>query len=83
MGSIVRDHGAGFTRLPTSAPSGYHQLLTNGLPSLMPRTSIPSRDVVDGTAPRKARKENGLAAARLEKRCAVLPTVERLAALPW
>ena len=90
VGAIVRDHGASFTRLPASELAGYHELLANGLPSLTPRTSVQSRDVVGGTAPRqvasalrRARKEHGQAAARLEKRRAVLPTVEGLAALPW
>jgi argininosuccinate lyase len=90
VGAIVRDHGGSFTRLPASELAVYHALLANGLPPLTPRASVQSRDVVGGTAPRqvasairRTRKETGLAAARLEKRRAVLPTVEGLAALPW
>lgn len=90
LGAIVRDHGGSFTRLPAAELGKYHPLLADGLPPLNPRTSVQSRDIVGGTAPRqvasalrRARKENGLAAVRLEKRRAVLPTVEGLAALPW
>lgn len=90
VGAIVRDHGGGFTRLPASGLSQYHALLADGLPRLTPRTSVQSRDVVGGTAPRqvatalrKARRENERMTARLEKRRALLPTVEGLAALPW
>jgi argininosuccinate lyase len=90
VGAIVRDFGATFTRQPASELAKYHALLADGLPPLTPKTSVQSRDVVGGTAPRqvssairRARKENGLAVARLEKRRAVLPTVEGLAALPW
>ncbi|MFN8632838.1 MAG: argininosuccinate lyase [Chloroflexota bacterium] len=90
VAAIVRDHGPGFTRLPASELGRYHALLADGVPSLTPRTSVQARDIQGGTAPRqvaaalrRARREHGQAAARLEKRRAVLPTVEALAALPW
>ncbi|MGE3912969.1 MAG: argininosuccinate lyase [Chloroflexota bacterium] len=90
VGALVRDHGPGFVRLSGEQLAPYHSLLAAGMPRLTPRTSVQSRDVVGGTAPRqvaaalrKARREYAQAAARLEKRRAVLPTVERLAALPW
>jgi argininosuccinate lyase len=90
VGAIVRDHGSGFTRLPASVLAGYHPLLTDGIPPLTPKTSVQSRDVVGGTAPRqvaaalrRSRREHAQATSRLEKRRTGLPTVEALAALPW
>jgi argininosuccinate lyase len=90
VGAIVRDHGPGFTRLPASELSRYHQLLADGVPSLTPRTSVQARDVLGGTAPRqvaaalrRSRRDHAQVSARLEKRRATLPTVEMLVALPW
>ena len=90
VAAIVRDHGAGFTRLPATQLAGYHALLADGMPSLTPRSSVQARDVSGGTAPRqvaaalrRSRREHAQAVARLEKRRATLPTVESLAALPW
>jgi argininosuccinate lyase len=90
VAAIVRDHGPSFTRLPASQLAAYHPLLADGMPTLTPRTSVQSRDVVGGTSPRqvasalrRARRWHAQAVARLEKRRAGLPTVERLAALPW
>jgi argininosuccinate lyase len=90
VGAIVRDHGAGFTRLPASELARYHELLSDGVPPLTPRTSVQARDIVGGTAPRqvaaatrRSRREHAQSVARLEKRRAALPTVESLAALPW
>ncbi|MCC7372500.1 MAG: argininosuccinate lyase [Chloroflexi bacterium] len=90
VGAIVRDFGASFTRQPASELAKYHALLSDGLPPLTPRTSVQSRDILGGTAPRqvssairRARKEHMLAAARLKKLRAALPSVEGLAALPW
>jgi argininosuccinate lyase len=90
VAAIVRDHGAGFTRLPASQLAGYHPLLADGMPSLTPRSSVQARDVAGGTAPRqvaaalrRSRREHAQAVARLKERRASLPTVEALAALPW
>jgi argininosuccinate lyase len=90
VAAIVRDHGPGFTRLPASELGRYHALLTDGMPSLTPRSSVQARDVVGGTAPRqvsaalrRSRKEHAQAITRLGKRRATLPTVEGLASLPW
>jgi len=86
VGAIVRDHGAGFTRLGTDVLAGYHPLLAEGAPRLTPRTSVQSRDVAGGTGPRqvagalrRARRDHARAVARSEARRAKLPTVERLA----
>jgi argininosuccinate lyase len=90
VGAIVRDHGAGFTRLPASELARYHELLADGVPPLTPRTSVQARDILGGTAPRqvaaalrRSRRDYAQATSRLEKRRAVLPTVKSLAALPW
>jgi argininosuccinate lyase len=90
VGAIVRDFGPGFTRAPASELAKYHALLADGVPPLTPRTSVQARDILGGTAPkqvasalRRARREQAQAGARLEKRRALLPTVEGLAGLPW
>jgi argininosuccinate lyase len=90
VGAIVRDFGPGFTRVPAADLATYHALLADGVPPLTPRTSVQARDILGGTAPkqvaaalRRSRREHGQAAARLEKRRAVLPTVEGLVGLPW
>jgi hypothetical protein len=51
---------------------------------------VQGRDVIGGTAPRpvslalrRARRDHQRALDRLESRRARLPTVEKLAALPW
>ena len=90
VASIVRDHGAAFTRLPAETLAAYHPLLANGAPELTPRSSVRGRDIVGGTAPRqvslalrRARRDHQRALDRLESRRIALPSVEKLAALPW
>src|SRR5262245_49857106 len=90
VGAIVRDHGAGFTRLPADELGRYHPLLADGMPSLTPKTSVQARDIHGGTAPRqvsaairRSRRDHAQAVGRLAKRRSAFPTVESLAALPW
>jgi argininosuccinate lyase len=90
VGAIVRDHGAAFTRLPAETLATYHPLLAKGTPELTARTSVQGRNVTGGTAPRqvslalrRGRRDHQRALDRLEARRATLPTVEKLAALPW
>ncbi len=90
VGAIIRDHGAGFAKLPAAELASYHPHLAEIASSLTPRASVQSRDVVGGTAPRqvaaalrRSRRDHAQASARLEKHRGSLPNFVTLAALPW
>ncbi|MCC6179633.1 MAG: argininosuccinate lyase [Chloroflexi bacterium] len=90
VGAIVRDYGAGFTRVPAEELETYSPMLAQGAPRLSPRASVQARNVPGGTAPRqvatalrRARRDHARAARRLEALRSRQPTVEELAGLPW